>query len=304
METIGKQKIWSFFDRRKKCAIATNTEIRKGPGHKVDSFIGLAKKVAELQFRNRDHVLLFRGQSNDYRNRQNNTTLKPTLFRPGNRKNPDAGLLMSRFRTLERAEQALTSSYQNSSSFIGVQRLQRHRILRWSILQHYEVCPTPLLDVTHSLRIAASFASMKPGKQSGLSDKAFLYVLGVPNLSGAITASAEAGLQIVRLSSVCPPQAVRPHIQEGYLLGEYPEIPTYQQKARYEPYEVDFGLRLVAKFWFNPHDFWKQPHFPMVPKEALYPDSVDPLLALAHGRSPMRARRATAPAGRRRAGAR
>ena len=45
-------------------------------------------------------------------------------------------------------------------------------------------------------------------------------MLGVPNLSGAITASAEAGLQIVRLSSVCPPSAVRPHIQEGYLLGD------------------------------------------------------------------------------------
>lgn len=37
-------------------------------------------------------------------------------------------------------------------------RLKRQRILHWSILQHYEVSATPLLDVTHSLPIAASFA--------------------------------------------------------------------------------------------------------------------------------------------------
>jgi hypothetical protein len=49
-----------------------------------------------------------------------------------------------------------------------------------------------------------------------------LYVIGVPNISGAISASAEAGLQVIRLSSVCPPSAIRPNVQEGYLVGEYP----------------------------------------------------------------------------------
>ena len=63
--------------------------------------------------------------------------------------------------------------------------------------------------------------------------QAFLFVIGVPNLSGAITASAEAGLQIIRLSSVCPPTALRPHIQEGYLLGEYPDMVNYDQKEQY-----------------------------------------------------------------------
>ena len=49
-----------------------------------------------------------------------------------------------------------------------------------------------------------------------------LYVIGVPNISGAISASAEAVLQVVRLSSVCPPSAVRPNVQDDYLVGEYP----------------------------------------------------------------------------------
>jgi FRG domain len=290
MEMIGKQRVWSFFDSTKFCKDTDNTTIRKGVGHQVESYIVLAKKVAELQFRNRDHVLLFRGQSNDYRNQHGNTTLKPTLFRPERVGNPNEQTLVRRFKALEIAEERLIRGYK-SPEFLGVERLQRHRILRWSILQHYEVCPTPLLDVTHSLRIAASFASLAATNGSGSGNKkAFVFVLGVPNLSGAITASAEAGLQIVRLSSVCPPSAVRPHIQEGYLLGEYPEITGYQQKARYAPYEVDFGLRLVAKFWFDPDDFWKRPDFPIVPREALYPGGDDPLYkltrAVARGLAP------------------
>jgi hypothetical protein len=117
-------------------------------------------------------------------------------------------VLRRRFDLLARAERELVRRYVDHG-FLGRENLMRQQILRWSILQHYEVCRTPLLDVTHSLRIAASFAS------DGAGDEAFIFVLGVPNLSGAVTASAEAGLQIVRLSSVCPPAAVRPHIQEG-----------------------------------------------------------------------------------------
>src|SRR5215475_11736330 len=245
METIGKQKIWSFLDRSRDCQITTNTKVREGAGHKVNSFLELARKIAELQFLDRDHVLLFRGQGGDHCNVKGNTSLKPTLFRPVAKGNPDRATLEKRFEILARAERALVRRYQ-SAGFRGLDRIKRHHVLRWSILQHYEVCATPLLDVTHSIRIAASFASLS-GK-----DLVYVFVLGVPNLSGAITASAEAGLQIVRLSSVCPPSAVRPHIQEGYLLGEYPDISKYGQKALYHAYEIDFGRRLVAKFRFNP----------------------------------------------------
>ncbi|MBR0933037.1 FRG domain-containing protein [Bradyrhizobium jicamae] len=275
METIGSQKIWSFFDRRG-CQIAKNTAVRQGPGHRVGSYLELATKIAELQFLNRDHVLLFRGQGADHRNVKRNSSLKPTLFR-GINGNPDRATLVARFAALQRAERFLVADYAKAK-LLGVERLKRHRILRWSILQHYEVCETPLLDVTHSIRIAASFASL-----AGTAT-AFLYVLGVPNLSGAITASAEAGLQIVRLSSVCPPSAVRPHIQEGYLLGEYPDMAGYEQRENYFPYEMDFGRRLVAKFSFSPASFWKNDDFPQVARSALYPsEKSDPLYRLALG---------------------
>lgn len=277
MDTIGKQDIWSFFDGSPGAKRAECMTVRKGSGHRVDSFLDLATKVAELQFRNRDHVLLFRGQGGDYLNQAKNTMLKPSLFRPppGSRKNPGAGTLTTRFDTLRSAEERLVMEYARAG-LLGIERLKRHQILRWAILQHYEVCSTPLLDVTHSLRIAASFASLARKKD------AYIFVVGVPNLSGAITASAEAGLQIVRLSSVCPPSALRPHMQEGYLLGEYPELSGYDRKQNYFHHEIDFGRRLVAKFRFDPTDFWSNDDFPQVSESALYPSvQRDPLHKVA-----------------------
>ncbi len=280
METIGKNELWSFFDsdshENGKAKRATNTEVRGENGCPVGSYLELATKIAELQFRNKSHVLMFRGQFRDFRNQQDNTSIKPGLFRPdANGKNPDAEILINRFATLKLAEEKLIGFYAKWK-FLGQDRIQRSRVLRWSILQHYEVCLTPLLDVTHSIRIAASFASLDNHQ-----DKTFIYVLGIPNLSGGITASSEAGIQTIRLASVCPPQAIRPHIQEGYLLGEYPEFDTFEQNSLYEAYEIDFGLRLVAKFCFHPVAFWTNDAFPKVPKEALYPNHDDPLFEMA-----------------------
>lgn len=276
MEKIGDQKIWSYFDSDRHVRAASNHAIRAGDGHEVESYFALAKKVAELQFRNRDHVLLFRGQKQDYRTTKNNSMLKSSIFRLEGKKAPTSSQLEKRFARLKMAEEELVQQY-TSHKLLGFERLKRQRIIRWAILQHYEICATPLLDVTHSLRIAASFASSQNN-----SDDAFLFVFGLPNLSGAVTASSEAGLQIVRLSSACPPDAVRPHIQEGYLLGEYPEISDFGQHSHYGYFEMDFGRRLVAKFRFNPKSFWSNSNYPLSPDAALYPTKPrDSLLEIA-----------------------
>lgn len=275
METIGNRQLWSFLDGGDKIENTSNTKIRKDAGYHVNSYLDLAKKVAELQFRNQDYVLLFRGQQTDYKNREKNTSLRPSIFRNAHSGQNYSNELSSRFDLLRRAERLLVEEYQQQK-FSGTNRLRRHRIIRWSILQHYEVCPTPLLDVSHSLRITASFASI------GDNDEVFLFVLGVPNISGAITASAEAGVETIRLSGVCPPEAVRPHIQEGYLLSEYPELGDFDQKQEYKNHEIDFGLRLLGKFRLNPGTFWEAKAFPMVEKQALYPEVMDdPLLKVA-----------------------
>ncbi|KZC16884.1 hypothetical protein RHOFW510R12_03295 [Rhodanobacter sp. FW510-R12] len=276
MEEVGKAKVFAFFDDTKKIKQATNSEIRAGDGHPVSSYLELAKKVAELQFYNQEHVLFFRGQPTDFKNSARNTTLKPSILRSDPEKPlipPVPEELRSRFEELKRYERRLMETLEFSEA-LGRQRVARHRLLRWSILQHYEKCGTPLLDVSQSIRIAASFASV------GRGPTAFVYVLAVPNISGVISASAEAGLQTVKLAGICPPNAVRPYIQEGYLLGEYPEMPDFEQKQNYRHYEIDFGRRLIAKFCLDLRCFWADPDFPKVARTALYPNSRDPLFKL------------------------
>ena len=264
METIGNQSLWSLLDGASKAERVSNSKVRLDQGHFVSSYLDLVAKIAALQFRNRDYVFLFRGQPTDYKNRANSSSLRPSLLR--------AKSIPAEFEKLRQAEDLLVDKYR----FTGFERVVRHQALRWAILQHYRVCGTPLLDVTQSLRIAASFASEPLPDPDTFSPKAFLYVLGVPNISGAITASDEAGLEVIRLSSVCPPEAVRPHIQEGYLLSEYPELSNFKQQEHYEKHELDFGKRLIAKFRFDPNEFWRNSkEFPRIPHSALYPNSSD-----------------------------
>lgn len=274
---IGRSKIWSYLGNDTEPQSAKNMTIRGSEANYVNNYLELSTKVANLQYKNPDYVLLFRGQDDDYKNRSKRTTLKPSLFRSIKRtsKVPDLACLSDRFEYLKNAENLLVQQYTDNKSFAGKENIKKYRILRWSILQHYEICFTPLLDVTHSLRVAASFASAKKVEY------AYLYVIGVPNISASITANIESGLQIVRLSSVCPPNAVRPHIQEGYLLGEYPDMPDLNQKLHYESYEIDFGRRLITKFKFKPSTFWDKDNFPQIKHDALYPDDHDPLYEMA-----------------------
>jgi hypothetical protein len=277
METLGLTEIWSFIDDSNGARRCSNEEIRTSRGRTVRDYFNLAKEVAELQFRNPSHVLLFRGQCADYKN-DDQTTLKPRIFRPSKGKDtpPTLESLAGRFDRLSRAEKLLAERYREDVGRLGSSYVRRYRIVRWSVLQHYEVCRTPLLDVTHSLRIAASFAC--PNEDAA---EAFVFVLAVPQLSGAITVNIEAGLQMVRLTSVCPPYALRPHFQEGYLLGEYPDRDSFDEKRPYREEQVDFGVRLIGKFRFDPQTFWHSRDFPRVQKTALYvPPGKDPILEL------------------------
>ena len=277
MDVIGQEVLWSLTTegnlKKQKCFT-----IRKGKACHVKNFMDLVEKVAKIQFKNQGYMMLFRGQRNDHKRKNSSGTefssLSPSILRGSDGIDPLWEDIYNRYKFLYEAENILLEIYKKKR-LPESQRLERQQILRWSILQHYEICPTPLLDVTQSLRIAASFASLRS------KEEAYVYALGVPNLSGGITASAEAGLQIVRLSSVCPPTALRPHFQEGFLLGEYPEMGTFDQNRHYRSFEVDFGRRLVAKFSFHPSSFWESDAFPPVSEPALFPNDNDPLYSLA-----------------------
>lgn len=258
--------IWSYVSKREGLQPYTLAELRQGTGCQVEDYPDLVEKVAYLSFRNPEYVLFFRGQGNDYCNRKGLSTLYPSIFRSA-RNYIKTSELATRFDLLIRAEKILAENYQ----FDGKRRIRIHEILRWAILQHYEVCATPLLDVTHSLRVACSFA------YAANPTKPMIYILGMPQISGSVTASSETGIQIIRLLSICPPAALRPHYQEGYLIGEYPTI-SLEAKAEYQRLELDFARRLIAKFRMpaDNRKFWSR-NFTPVPKAALFPNKRDAL---------------------------
>jgi len=197
MNVIGQEKLSTFLSTGWKSPV-DYMEIRGDPGYLVENYSDLVECVAKLSLHNQHHVLLYRGQGREYHmvtDETRFTVIKPSIFR-AIMGQPSPVAFPQRYETLIHADKLLSEKW----LLHGLEEsdpIVRHRILRWSILQHYEVCRTPLLDVTNSLRVAASIAAL-----TSKNDFAYLYVLGVPQLSGAITASAEAGLQIIRLSEL------------------------------------------------------------------------------------------------------
>ena len=272
MDEIGTRKIMSLLSGDTNFHPASNNEIRSDIGVQVASYPELVEKVAQLSFHNQEHVLLFRGQAKEYPNSKGNSSIKPSIFRPiKGTKPPDSFELSRRYQILDRAGHILADEF-NCTAFLGRQRIVRHRLLRWAILQHYEICGTPLVDVTHSLRVAASFAT-----NDAIDTDPVIYVLAVPSISGSISASSEQGIQTIRLSSICPPEARRPYFQEGYLLAEYPDLASINEKENYRPHEIDFGRRVIAKFRLPREGFWSR-DYTAIPNEALYPNERDPLV--------------------------
>jgi hypothetical protein len=148
-----------------------------------------------------------------------------------------------------------------SEKIEGHKELRQKRYIQWSILQHYEVLPTPLLDLTQSIRVACSFAQMRS------SDSAcYVYVFGLPYLTNRISINSEHDIVNVRLLSICPPSALRPYFQEGYLAGTADVTTDFDSKT-----ELDFRNRLIAKFAIpRAKTFWGS-GFDQIPETALNP---------------------------------
>jgi len=143
-------------------------------------------------------------------------------------------------------------------------------LVRWAILQHYEVCETPLLDITSSLQIALSFAVSKE------SDDCFLYVLGFPNQTGPISVSLESMTQVVDLVKICPPEVSRPHFQSALLVADYPTAMYPSDLIQRAPrVEANFACRLLTKFHLKNINEWIGRKFYPTPTDILYPNSRD-----------------------------
>ena len=138
-------------------------------------------------------------------------------------------------------------------------RLFEFAEISWALLQHYEVTPTLMLDITQSLRVAASFATQGDGEYG------HLYAIGLPYPNGIISFYADLQIVNVRLLGICPPEAARPYFQDGYLIGTFPHRYRFGYNTK-----LDFGRRLIAKFKLPKRSFWSDT-YPPIPTEALYP---------------------------------
>ena len=233
-------------------------DVWSAPPFKIHNFRNLVEHVARLAYANRNHLLFFRGQDKDYQSKAGGSTLYPAIYRGDNLLK--AELDEVRFRKLESAEQILSKLFEEQS-IEGARDVARKRYVRWSILQHYEVVATPLLDITQSLRVACSFAQLASSDPN-----CYVYVLGFPYPTNRISINSEEDVVNIRLLSICPPSALRPYFQEGYMAGT-PDVTTnFETKT-----ELDFRNRLIAKFAVpRAKRFWNA-GFEATPKSALYP---------------------------------
>ncbi|HTE31030.1 MAG TPA: FRG domain-containing protein [Chryseolinea sp.] len=212
----------------------------------VDTFIGLLENVAVLSFHNKDHLLFFRGQKREHPNQRGNSSFYPSIYRTEGKEKLKPEVLKTRFRLLDQASSLLIKSFEENSINDSIGELKRRRLIQWSILQHYEVCDTPLLDVTQSLRVACSFALQKADEFG------YVYVFGFPYMTNRISTNSEQEIVHVRLINICPPQALRPYFQEASLVGTEEVTTDYDDRS-----DLDFKRRLIAKFRIpNSQAFW------------------------------------------------
>lgn len=226
-------------------------------GFPVATYRDLVEQIAKLSFLNKDYLLFFRGQKNDYKTKFNSSTFYPTIYRGEYLTQPE---LDYRFDKLHSASKILVELFKRHK-VEGHTEFQRKKLIQWSLLQHYEVTETPLVDVTQSLRVACSFSMLGNNEKS-----AFIYVFGLPYYTNRISVNSEHDLINIRLLSICPPQALRPYFQEGYLVGTDDITNEYTNKG-----ELDLNTRLIAKYEIpNTDKFWGK-EFDKIPDSALYP---------------------------------
>lgn len=239
--------------------VAGTLPAARAPALSVSTFRELMQHVARLAYANKDHLLFFRGQRTDHRNKAQASTFYPSIYRGERLFQPE---LQVRFELLNASARRLSEAFVREK-IEGASEVRKRRLIQWSILQHYEVCATPLLDFTQSLRVACSFATLEP-----TTEDPYVFVFGLPYLTNRVSVNSEHDLVNIRLLSICPPDALRPHFQEGYLVGTDEVTTEYQSKS-----ELDFNNRLVAKFQISRHpDFWVG-GFDPIPRKALYPDN-------------------------------
>ena len=245
----------------------TAGEILTGESWHVSNWDELRLAVSFLTLMNKRSVLYFRGQGSHF------DECLPVLFRsnwtlagktypltPNNR-----GKYYAATRELQDQVFAVAAEVGTPRYYM----LEHYPPAAAAILQHYELWPTHMIDVTRSLPIALTFSTA-----NGSPDSTYLYAFALPDLRGSITADMDQHVSISRLEAICPPSAKRPHHQDAYLVGRVPEPPgdCHPGQKRWNDWQRGSNLmyRLAAKFTLG-IDKGKLPGSPDVSLEYLLP---------------------------------
>jgi len=247
------------------------------PGYSIKSYPQLLNCIAAIKYQNPSFDIFFRGQNKDYPTNDNGLTsgLYPSIFR--NAFNRPSGALtppkivQRRYEILNKAENILIDELSNPDLKFNAQMFKRFPILRWSILQHYEICDTPLLDVAPVLDIALTFGS---GQDQ---DSAYLYGIALPRHTQIVSNSVLTETQSINLAQICPPNFLRPHYQNGFLIGNYPSVMNYEVKIRGT---YNFSNRLLVKFKIENIGELTRTGFNKLLTELIMPDEQDQLIPI------------------------
>jgi hypothetical protein len=238
-------------------------------------YTDLVEKVSFFTVMNKRNAIYFRGQSS-------HLPIVPAIFR--SRWKSIGGTIFdipntdsARQKIYELLNGRISEIVLNSCSKFPMPRrstLEMFREAVWSVAQHYELWPTPLIDITPNLRAAASFAL------SNSSNTGNLYLFAMPPSTNSITFEADQHIVLARLQAVCPPVAMRPHYQDGFLAGRFPFIGPNPNKIDRQPNKVsDLTRRLIARIVLKDEysasestgGFWST-DFPRISTAALMPD--------------------------------
>lgn len=216
----------------------------------INNFQDLVMEVAELSYRNRDVLLFFRGQKTNHKKRKF-TSLLPSIYRNNIKSRKDA------FERLDDFSKRLIIALENDRNIEKeeLKEIKNIKLLQHSILQHYGVCETPLLDITQSLRVACSFAFLKNDDKviDKQNNEGYIYVLALPYITGRISLDSEEYITNVRLLSINTSISKRPFFQEGYLVQS-----EFVDEYNCELKDLDFNKRLIAIYKINNEkNFWK-----------------------------------------------
>lgn len=181
----------------------------------VHDFRDLLEKNAEVVSRNTGYSIFYRGQSRQFFDRKGNVSILPSIYRGVSQK--QGSLLEKRFDILDDSVKLLRGNLAGGSSR-GLDSKFMRTVNCWAIIQHYELFGSPLIDVTQSLRVACAFALQEADVPEG--EGPVVYDIALPFAAGPLTLDDNEELYLMKLDALMPPDALRPFIQESYLVGD------------------------------------------------------------------------------------